>query len=137
MTIRVLPRSWKGDELSVSSPLLPREERWTRTFYGLDALVSFIAAEGNVSEKYRDLVADQSQTISDIYYAIRESRCRCGGHFKIEGSLLVHSSGRGPVDVVRARCADCAEIGRFLFPIPRVAEGRQRQAARVPIYVSA
>lgn len=137
ITLRALPRSWRGRAHHSTGSLQRNGGQWTRTFYGLDALVSFIAAVGNVPREHEDKAADQAQMVADIYHTIGESRCQCGDPFRIEREFLVHNPGQGSVDVVRTRCVGCGEEKSFYFQIPYVADDWEREGVRVPIYVKA
>ena len=131
--IVVLPRSWRGRAPHGVSE--KDGDRWTRTFYGLDALLSFIAAEGNAPREYGDRVADQAQMIADMYYAVGESRCKCGDPFRVEREFIVHYPYRGSVAGVRARCVGCGEAKSFSFLINRVRDEHER--AKIPIRIRA
>jgi hypothetical protein len=136
ITLKALPRSWRSHSARTEGSLRRVEGQWTRTFYGLDALVSFIAV-GNVPRKYGDKVADQAQMVADIYHTIGESRCQCGDSFRVEREFLMHNPGQGSVDVVRTRCVGCGEERSFYFQIPYVFDDWERERVRVPIYVKA
>jgi len=135
--IRVLPRSWRGRAPRASGVFEKNEDRWTRTFYGLDALLSFIAAEGNAPREYGDRVADEAQMIADMYYAVGEGRCRCGELLKVEREFIVHYPGQGWVAIVRARCVGCGEAKGFSFPIHNVHDELGKDAAKVTIKIRA
>jgi len=133
--IMVLPRSWKGR--AQHAPGISEKDRWTRTFYGLDALLSFIAAEGNAPREYGDRVADQAQMIADMYYAVGMSRCKCGDLLRVEREFIAHHPDRGSAAVVRARCVGCGEAKTFSFPIGRVRVEPHEEGAGVPIKIRA
>jgi len=137
ITLKALPRSWRCRAPRTLNSVQQNRKYWTRTFYGLDALVSFLACESNVPRERGDKVADQAQMVADMYYTIGESQCQCGATFRIEREFLVHNPGQGSVDIVRTRCVGCGETKTFYFQIPYVVDDWEKEGVRVPIYVKA
>jgi len=75
--------------------------------------------------------------IADMYYAVGESRCKCGDPFRVEREFVVHYPDQGSVAIVRARCVGCGEAKSFSFPIHNVHDEPVKEGARVPIRIRA
>jgi len=131
--LKIFPPSWKEED--EAKGLSSESKFWTRTLYGLDALINFIAAGSQFPREYRDLVADQAQTLADEYHAVSENVCGCGLPLRVERSLL-RSFGQSLVEIIKARCSGCGEAKSFFFTLP-CERAQQKKAPEVPVPLEA